>query len=118
MLRIFANQNVNLHSPSSEGGLVNIQKGEYKDVPEDVNEHPSFEVLVENKVIDIIHRFESVLEKKQEQTPKTAAESALGAEIPEEPGSGSDRFGLSDWTAAEGEGLEYPGVKVRNTQGE
>lgn len=44
-MRVLSHKNVNLHSASSEGGLVHIPAGTSKVVPDDVVDHPGFKIL-------------------------------------------------------------------------
>ena len=46
MLNILSHKNVNLHSASSEGGLIHFEAGRSKVVPDDVKAHPGFEILL------------------------------------------------------------------------
>ena len=73
-LVILSNRHVNLHSKSTHGGLVHVPAGKKRSVPDDVKNHPGFEVLVEGGIL-------SVLSSKTKAEPAVA----LKPPAPEKP---------------------------------
>lgn len=53
-MRVIADRNLNLHSKSTEGGLVNLPKRSARVVPDDVVEHPMFNHLKKHGVIAVL----------------------------------------------------------------
>ncbi len=53
-MRIVATRHLNLHSKSSPGGLVHLTARVSKTVPDDVQEHPLFDRLVDAGVIALL----------------------------------------------------------------
>jgi hypothetical protein len=53
-MNILASKNINLHSKSTDGGLVHINAGQKKRVPDDVVDHPGFKILVNAGVVTIL----------------------------------------------------------------
>jgi hypothetical protein len=53
-MRIVADRHLNLHSESVDGGLVHVPRKQVKIVPEDVQEHPAFKLLVKHGTIHIL----------------------------------------------------------------
>lgn len=46
--------NLNLHSPSTNGGLIHLMKDKAARVPDDVEEHPAFRQAVDCGTIAVI----------------------------------------------------------------
>lgn len=67
-MKIVATRHLNLHSKSAPGGLhyVSAKKGAI--VPDDVQDHPSFDLLVKNGVV-------TILSKKKTPAPAPVVES-------------------------------------------
>jgi hypothetical protein len=53
-MKILTRYNINLHSDSTPGGLVHVNKDEVTIVPDDVNNHPMFEVSVNSGDITVL----------------------------------------------------------------
>jgi hypothetical protein len=53
-VRVIADRNLNLHSKSTEGGLVHLPKRVAKIVPDDVEDHPMFGRLKKYGVIAVL----------------------------------------------------------------
>jgi hypothetical protein len=87
-MRIVADRHLNLHSPSTQGGLVFVPQKEATVVPEDVREHPAFNLLVKNGHVSVLKPNsndpvaleEEPEEKPEEEEPKEDSEE----EEPEE----------------------------------
>lgn len=53
-MKILAHKNINLHSASSKGKLIHIASKQVKIVPDDVVDHPAFDLLLDDGSIVVI----------------------------------------------------------------
>jgi hypothetical protein len=53
-VNILSHQNINLHSKSTDGGLVHINAGQKKRVPDDVADHPALNLLIKSGVVVVL----------------------------------------------------------------
>ena len=70
-MNILSHKNINLHSASSEGGLIHIAAGASRVVPDDVTDHPGFAILLKAGDIVKIQDPEPEPEPKAESEPKS-----------------------------------------------
>jgi len=69
-VKVLADRNFNLHSKSSEGGLVHVAKRRWKTVPDDVAEEPGFQSLVDNGHIVVAKENTPLLVEENEEVPE------------------------------------------------
>lgn len=69
-MHILSHRNINLHSASTDGGLIHIAQGTSKSVPDDVADHPGFAMLLKAGHIVKIAPAEPAAESDADKTPK------------------------------------------------
>lgn len=53
-MKILAHKNLNLHSASYPGGLVNVSAGRPSEVPDDIQDHPAYQWLIDEGTIVVL----------------------------------------------------------------
>lgn len=66
-MRVIADRHLNLHSASTEGGLVHVPRRRAKIVPDDVQEHPMFDRLVKHGNISVLKGDQPALPEIEEE---------------------------------------------------
>lgn len=87
-MRIIADKNFNLHSASTEGGLIHVPARTAVTVPEDVKDHPAFALLKKHGHIAVLEGIK--LSKRAIQlarNPLTDEEARKGADSKDLPPS-------------------------------
>ena len=77
---VLANRNVNLHSKSVHNGLVHLRSGKKARVPDDVRDHPGFDLLVDGGAISILSDKVKAPEAEILRSSKSAAGEKFGVE--------------------------------------
>lgn len=83
---VIADRNLNLHSASTEGGIVFLPKRVAKNVPDDVVDHPMFNHLRKHAVISVLKDKEEVIteETVEQELKELEDEGAVEEEKIEE----------------------------------
>ena len=86
-MNILTHRNINLHSPSTEGGLVHLNANQKKRVPDDVADHPGFKVLVKSGVV-VILKSSKPLPLAEVLMKKSVVQEEF-QQVPDVPGEGT-----------------------------
>jgi hypothetical protein len=86
-VNILTHRNINLHSPSTEGGLVHLNANQKKRVPDDVADHPGFKVLVKSGVV-VILKSSKPLPLAEVLMKKSVVQEEF-QQVPDVPGEGT-----------------------------
>lgn len=78
-MNVLSHRHVNLHSASTQGGLIHIPAGVSKTVPDDVADHPGFDLLLKSGQIVKLANPAPEPEPEPEKKPDPKAKPATTA---------------------------------------